>query len=124
MQSTVRTPASARTASNAAVKFEPRSRIMNLTRCACPPRSRPLPLALDLAGMSRSLPIPETAETVPVPGGRLRVLMVISRPAGRRDVGYRMIARPLLERLEAVRGQVDLVVLRPPTLEGLRETQR
>ena len=32
LQSTVRIPASARTASNAAVKFEPRSRIMNLTR--------------------------------------------------------------------------------------------
>src|SRR5258708_698983 len=31
-QSTVRIPVSARTASNAAVKFEPRSRIMNLTR--------------------------------------------------------------------------------------------
>lgn len=39
LQSTVRIPASARTASNAAVKFEPRSRIMNLTRCACSPRS-------------------------------------------------------------------------------------
>ena len=35
LQSTVRIPASARTASNAAVKFEPRSRIMNLARCAC-----------------------------------------------------------------------------------------
>jgi hypothetical protein len=32
-------PASARTASNAAVKFEPWSRIMNLTRCACSPGS-------------------------------------------------------------------------------------
>jgi len=32
LQSTVRIPAPARTASNAAVKFEPRSRIMNLTR--------------------------------------------------------------------------------------------
>ena len=32
-----------------------------------------------------------------------------------------MIARPLLERLEAVRGQVDLVVLRPPTLDALAE---
>ena len=30
-----------------------------------------------------------------------------------------MIARPLLERLEAVRGEVELVVLRPPTLEAL-----
>ncbi len=36
---TVRIPASARTASDAAVKFEPRSRIMNVTRCACSPRS-------------------------------------------------------------------------------------
>ena len=39
LQSTVRIPASARTALNAAVKFEPRSRVMNLTRCACSPRS-------------------------------------------------------------------------------------
>ena len=39
LQSTVRIAASARAASNAAVKFEPRSRIMNLTRCACSPRS-------------------------------------------------------------------------------------
>ena len=46
--------------------------------------------------------------------------MVISRPAGMRDVGFRMIARPMLERLEAVRGRVDLVVLRPPTLDALQ----
>src|ERR1019366_7977729 len=32
-------PGPARIASNAAVKSEPRSRIMNLTRSACPPRS-------------------------------------------------------------------------------------
>jgi len=81
---------------------------------------RVTPLALDLA-LSRSLPVAESAETVAVPGGRLRVLMVISRPAGAGDVGYRMIARPLLDRLEVVRGQVDLVVLRPPTLDALGE---
>jgi hypothetical protein len=39
LQSTVRMPASARRASNTAVKFDPRSRIMNLTRCVCSPRS-------------------------------------------------------------------------------------
>jgi tetratricopeptide (TPR) repeat protein len=33
-----------------------------------------------------------------------------------------MVARPLLERLEAVRGAVDLTVLRPATLEALHET--
>jgi tetratricopeptide (TPR) repeat protein len=86
---------------------------------ADPGRDRPL--ALEVAGVGRSLPVaPDAPQTVAVPGGRLRMLMVISRPAGGRDVGYRMIARPLLERLEAVRGAVDLVVLRPPTLEALR----
>jgi hypothetical protein len=47
--------------------------------------------------------------------------MVISRPAGTRDVGYQMVARPLLERLDAVRGEVDLTVLRPPTFDALHQ---
>jgi tetratricopeptide (TPR) repeat protein len=84
--------------------------------------ARPEPLAVKLTGLSRSLPMDDLAEPVPVPGGRLRVLMIISRPAGTGDVGYRMIARPLLDRLQAVRGHVDLVVLRPPTLDALRGT--
>ena len=79
------------------------------------------PVALNLAGVSRALPTAELARTAAIAGERLRVLMVISRPAGTGDIGYQMIARPLLERLDAVRGQVDLVVLRPPTLEALRE---
>ena len=78
------------------------------------------PAALGLAGVSRALPVAELAQTATIPGGRLRVLMVISRPAGTGDIGYQMIAQPLLERLDAVRGQVDLVVLRPPTLDALR----
>jgi tetratricopeptide (TPR) repeat protein len=80
---------------------------------------RPTPLALDLVGVTRSLPTSALREAFAVAGERLRVLMVISRPAGTADVGYRMVARPLLDRLEAVRGQVDLVVLRPPTLDNL-----
>jgi hypothetical protein len=39
LRSTVRIPASASTVSNAAVKSEPQSRIMNLTRCARSPKS-------------------------------------------------------------------------------------
>jgi len=87
--------------------------------------ARELPLALDagVAGIDRSLPTAELGAAFDVAGGgRLRVLMVISRPAGAADVGFRMIARPLLERLEAVRGQVELVVLRPPTLDALEHT--
>ncbi len=79
------------------------------------------PVALGAGGISRSLPVADGAGTLEVPGGRLRVLMVISRPAGTEDVGYQMVARPLLERLEAVRGEVDLTVLRPPTFDALRQ---
>ena len=79
------------------------------------------PVALGAGGISRSLPVAGGAETLEVTGGRLRVLMVISRPAGTRDVGYQMVARPLLERLDAVRGEVDLTVLRPPTFDALRQ---
>ena len=86
--------------------------------------ARELPLALDagVAGIDRTWRPQTWARPLTVAGQRLRVLMVISRPAGAADVGFRMIARPLLERLEAVRGQVELVVLRPPTLDALAET--
>jgi tetratricopeptide (TPR) repeat protein/tRNA A37 threonylcarbamoyladenosine biosynthesis protein TsaE len=79
------------------------------------------PVALAAGGISRSLPVAGGAGTLEVPGGQLRVLMVISRPAGTADVGYQMVARPLLERLVAVRGEVDLTVLRPPTFDALRQ---
>jgi tetratricopeptide (TPR) repeat protein len=83
--------------------------------------SRPTPVVLDGVGLMRSIPAARLGETFAANGDTLRVLMVISRPDGPRDVGFRMIARPLLERLEAVRGKVELVVLRPPTLEALED---
>ena len=47
--------------------------------------------------------------------------MVIARPAGLADVDFQMVARPLHERLQAVRGEVRLDVARPPTLEALED---
>jgi tetratricopeptide (TPR) repeat protein len=85
---------------------------------------RPAPLALEGVAVSRSLPTEGLGDAFPVGGERLRVLMVISRPRGTADVGYQMIARPLLRRLAAVRGDVDLVVLRPPTLDALIQALR
>jgi tetratricopeptide (TPR) repeat protein len=85
---------------------------------------RPAPLALEFAGVSRMLPSATAPQARAASGKRLRVLMVIARPQGLEDVGYRMVARPLLERLEAVRGQVDLEVLRPPTFEVFQRTVR
>ena len=77
-----------------------------------------VPLVLDGIGITRCLA--QTSDgPVDAAGERLRVLMVISRPAGVRDVGFQMIARPLLRSMASVRGDVDLEVLRPPTLEAL-----
>ncbi len=79
------------------------------------------PVALGKGGVARSLPVADRAGPLEIPGGKLRVLMVIARPDGTSDVGYRMVARPLLERLDAVRGVVELTVLRPPTFEALHQ---
>jgi tetratricopeptide (TPR) repeat protein len=82
------------------------------------------PVALAKEGISRSLPATGSMGTLEVPGERLRVLMVIARPAGTDDVGHQMVARPLLERLDAVRGEVELKVLRPPTFDALSRALR
>ena len=76
-----------------------------------------LPEALALGGVAvtRMLPTHVPAPAVRIGGERLRVLMVIARPAGERDVGYQMVARRLLPLLAGVRGAVELTVLRPPT---------
>jgi tetratricopeptide (TPR) repeat protein len=84
----------------------------------------PKPLALDGVGFTRTLPGEDRSDPFAVEGQKLRVLMVIARPRGAVDVGYQMIARPLLRRLAAVRGQVELAVLRPPTLEALESALR
>ncbi|NDU77934.1 CHAT domain-containing protein, partial [Actinomadura sp. DSM 109109] len=81
--------------------------------------ARTAPLALEGVPVIRTLPSADLTESfapVTTAGRRLRVLMVVSRPEGTADVNYQMVARPLLERLESVRGTVELTVLRPPTL--------
>ncbi|HEX5716908.1 MAG TPA: CHAT domain-containing protein [Thermoanaerobaculia bacterium] len=80
---------------------------------------RPSPLAVELAGINRTLTAAMSAADLQ-PGERLRVLLVIARPYGRGDVRYRTIARPLLERLQPVAGEVSLDVLRPPTFADLK----
>lgn len=79
---------------------------------------RSTPLALDVSAIDRSLVAAGAAATVPQ-GNVLRILMVIARPGGTTDIGYQMIARPLVEQLAEMRGKVELEVLRPPTLDAL-----
>lgn len=77
------------------------------------------PLVLDGIGITRCVAANSTSDSFDAAGERLRVLMVISRPAGVNDVGYQMIARPLLRSMASAHSAVDLEVLRPPTLEAL-----
>ena len=49
----------------------------------------------------------------------INLLIVTSRPAGRRDVGYRTISRPLIELLRNSQLPVKVHILRPATYESL-----
>ena len=80
-----------------------------------------VPVALERVAITRMLTTAEYAEPLAVRGSRLRVLMVISRPRGTSDVGYHMIARHLLPLIGTSGKAVDMVILRPPTLDRLRE---
>jgi len=58
----------------------------------------------------------------PTDGGRLNILMVISRPWGEQDVPFQSVARPLLELFRPHQDRIRLEVLRPPTFEQLAST--
>ncbi|MBU7018636.1 MAG: CHAT domain-containing protein [Theionarchaea archaeon] len=51
-----------------------------------------------------------------------RILLVIARPFGERDISFSTIARPMLEALRPLRPYVKLEVLRPPTFDALVKT--
>ena len=51
----------------------------------------------------------------------LRVLVVVARPGGRADVGYRTISRPLVELLRQSRLPVELEFVRPGTFTQLQQ---
>ncbi|MEG4840536.1 tetratricopeptide repeat protein [Microcoleus sp. B9-D4] len=75
-------------------------------------------LAPLLAGMYRSLSnYAVRAELGTMSDEQLNILLVIARPYGERDINFQTIARPMLEALKPIQKQVNLTVLRPPSLE-------
>jgi CHAT domain len=55
--------------------------------------------------------------------GKARILLVISRPDGAHDVGYRSVAAGILEALDSPgTGSLEVQVLRPPTFPALMQT--
>jgi len=77
------------------------------------------PLAFSLAGINRTLPGRTDPLQVPA-AATLRVLMVIARPKGEEDAGYRAVARPLFDKLGAVAGKVEIELCRPPSFARSR----
>ncbi|MFZ1403139.1 MAG: CHAT domain-containing protein, partial [Anaerolineae bacterium] len=76
------------------------------------------PLALQATFVRRNLtPQPIKARLREAP--TVNVLLVTARPSGARDVGYRMIARPLVETLRRAKLRVQVDILRPGTYEAL-----
>ena len=75
-------------------------------------------LAPLLAGMYRSLSnYAVRAESGTMSDEQLNILLVIARPYGERDINFQTIARPMLEALKPIQKQVNLTVLRPPSLK-------
>ncbi len=64
-------------------------------------------------------PVPES-----LPKDRVNILLVVARPYGKQDVGFRSIARPLVELIEKKKLPANVELLRPPTFENLREHLR
>jgi hypothetical protein len=79
------------------------------------------PLACAAAAFVRTHPAAARGPVLPPPptaGGRLRVLLVICRPAGGEDVPFRSVAGQLVRHSDHPRSAVDLDLLRPPTFAG------
>jgi hypothetical protein len=64
-------------------------------------------------------PIPDS-----LPKDRVNILLVVARPYGEGDVGFRSIARPLVELVEKQGLPASVELLRPPTFDRLREHLR
>jgi len=83
-------------------------------------------LALTAHSFVRAHPNPALAPSLPArKKGKIRILLVLCRPRGEKDVPFRSVASQLLRGLsEANREAYDLDVLRPPTFEQLGKALR
>lgn len=77
-------------------------------------------ITLNCGGIHRTLPAKEKA-SITRSADRLRVLLVIARPQDEGDEPCQTIVRKLMERIDLVSGKVELDVLRPPTLQALKQ---
>ena len=78
----------------------------------------PRPLAIDCAIVRKKVAaaaIPANVRESPV----INLLVVVARPDGEKDLGYRTISRPLVELIENSQLLINVELLRPGTYEAL-----
>ena len=83
-------------------------------------------LVESLRGLRRQLADSSTSEAPDRVRGRsaddpFRILLVIARPYGERDVQLGTVAQPVIEALRPLRSRIDVEVLRPPTFDALKQ---
>ncbi|MBT3266025.1 CHAT domain-containing protein [Candidatus Poribacteria bacterium] len=77
-------------------------------------------LAFGFRGLYRTRATPaDPVGDLPEHGEPFRILLVVCRPYGERDVGHGAVSRPMLEALRELRPRIELDVLRPPTFAAL-----
>jgi tetratricopeptide (TPR) repeat protein len=63
----------------------------------------------------------ETPKLLVQKSASLNLLIITARPFGKEDIEYRIISRQIVETVEKNRFPVNIHILRPPTLRGLKE---
>ena len=79
------------------------------------------PFSLRVGAFDRSLSITDPARQFASAADGFRVLMVIARPAGIRDVPFQAVARPLFKHLETTDSAIQIDVLRPPSFDEFQQ---
>ena len=74
------------------------------------------PFSLRVSSFDRSLLSTDPARQFPANGEGFRVLMVIARPDGIKDVPFQAVARPLFQHLERTKSAVQIEILAPAEL--------
>src|SRR5437667_8467845 len=69
--------------------------------------------------MVRKNRVPQTLKATVRPSPTINLLLVVARPSGKADVGYRTISRPLVETLRQAQINVQIDILRPGTYQAL-----
>src|SRR5579859_1810926 len=81
------------------------------------------PLVLQATMIRKNLE-PSSTQSQVRPSPTINLLVVVARPSGTRDVGYRTISRPLVEALRQTNIPIRIEILRPGTYRALENHLR